>query len=39
MLLLDCPRVVAFLFSSPSSLRMDFKKMAFSSRCWKDAKV
>jgi hypothetical protein len=39
MLLPDCPGVVAFLFSSPSSLRMDSKQMAMSSRCWKDGKV
>jgi hypothetical protein len=39
MLLPDCPGVVAFLFSSPSSLRMDSKQMALSSRCWKDEKV
>jgi hypothetical protein len=39
VLLWDCPGVVDLLFSSPSSLRLDSKQIALSSRCWKDGKV
>jgi hypothetical protein len=35
----DGPGVEAFLFSSPSSLRMDSKTIALSNSCWKDWKV
>jgi hypothetical protein len=39
VLLPHCPGVVAFLFSSPISLRMDSKMMALCNSCWKDGKV
>jgi hypothetical protein len=35
----DGPGVEAFLFSSPSSLRMDSKTIALSNSCWKVGKV
>ena len=39
LMLPDCPGVMAFLFSSPNSLRLYSKLIALSTNFWKDGKV